>query len=271
MPSLLGNRRPLGSAPAGMVWSDTHGGYVSPTTTSSTNATNATNAATTAQANATASTAQPRSMAELQLLQNQVATSAPGYTAPMSEAEKAAAALGTSTLTEKQREAQAAEALAQAKFDATRSMREKLMGSLDTMFATGPGGTTPGGQPGQPGPGGVDDAVNAAEQAALTSAKERGGERLAGSLKGLHELMAERGISGSGLEAKGARELYGDYLHGQNDTERGIIQGRAARAQANANAQWERQNQIADRDFAAQQGLVRDKINALLSTFGMSY
>lgn len=241
---------------------------------------------------ATEENAGPQAAANTKILENQAATSAPGY---MSAADRAASDLALRQLAETTRanqagetnasaqtaEAtranQAGETLATNKFNQTVADRKAAMDALGALWGgTGTGGTpvrpiatTPEG-PGFFGPSTIDPAT-VAENAALTSAKERGGERLASSLTGLRQLMADRGIGGSGIEAKNTRELFGDYLHDQNDTERGLIQQRAQRAYDRQNAQWQRGNEIEDRNFAAQQEMTRQKIQALLASFGMTY
>lgn len=258
-----------GATHNGRVWDPKVGAYVSPTAPGTTGAINAANTASSAVSNATAATAMPMSLASLDVLKNNVATSAPGYVKPMTAAEAANAALGTGTLSETARANQSDEALARDKFSATKAMRDSLMSTLGGVF--GGGGGAPGGGGGGTGmPMTMVDPA-AAEAAALTSSKERGGERLASSLKGLHELMAERGISGSGIEAGDTRALFNDYMHDQNDTERGLVQQRTQRAQNVADAEWARANSVEDRNYQGAQQLTHDKITALLQSFGLAY
>jgi hypothetical protein len=209
-------------------------------------------------------------------------------------AAKAGEAL-TSTgmaLTDAQKKAQLAEqsaefgttsGLSQAKFDQEKADRAALLASLNTTFGMGggsggvpTGGITPEtGWPGMPGYsdpyGDPSSPESMAQAAALTSSKERGGERLAASMKGLQGLMAERGISGSGVERQSMRDLVGQNLGFQSDTERAILAGKATRSQALADAASQRRAQIEDRNFAAQQAANAQKIQALLATYGMTY
>lgn len=262
------------------------------------------NRATTATANATTATAAPLSTAALTTAQNTAATTAPGY---MSPTDQAASQLSLAQLAESTRASQAGEGLtaaqqaeqakefgttstlAQSKFDQEKADRAALLGSLNTLgigtgTSRGPassvptGGVTPEGGGSMPDGSAASDPYSdpsspesMAQTAALTSSKERGGERLAASLKGLQGIMAARGISGSGIEAANTRDLVGQNLGFQNDTERAILEGKATRSQALADAATTRTNQVQDRDFAAQQAANAQKIQALLATYGMTY
>lgn len=204
-------------------------------------------------------------------------TAAGTYHAPMTAAEqdastRALASMGqeqqqfntTAGLTaagqaETQREAQAGENLATAKFAQGKADRASALAALGNIG--GGGGSGGGGGFGAGGgAGGGMSLADQADQAAMTTAKEQGGERLAASLKGLHGLMAERGITGSGIEAANTRGLVGGNLQDMATTQRGLIQNRATRAA-----------QVADRNFAAQQAANAQKIQALLSVYGLAY
>lgn len=259
-PSSAGGRGGAGApaggrgGPAGMVWDPVAGGYVAPSQSRQTEA-------------------------QTKVQENLAATTAPDYSRPMSASELAASqlalqqlgettrshqaseGLSASQLAEQQREAQASEGLASSKFEQTKADRASALAALNGMWNGGnvPMGIATTSDPGAPGGGGAD-LTSAAEAAALTSAKERSGERLSSSLRGLREMMAERGIGGSGIEAANTRGLVGGALQDMNDTERGIIQGRVGRAQ-----------QVEDRNFAAQQAANQQRIQVLLSLYGMAY
>lgn len=225
--------------------------------------------------------------------------------------QAARAAAEAASLGETTREATANEGLASSKFEQTKTDRANALAALEKIWSGVPGGPTGGGGASThgpvldggllasggggtgmataPGPTSVDYAsgmapgasaglgggggslADQAEQAALTTAKERGGERLSASLRGLHEQMAGRGVGGSGIEARNTRDLVGANLGDQNDVERGIIQGKAQRA--NDVADWTRNRAagVEDRNFAAQQEANKQRIQALLATYGMTY
>lgn len=117
----------------------------------------------------------------------------------------------------------------------------------------------------------TDQAYHDAESATLTGAKESGGQQLAGSLKGLQQVMANRGIGGSGIEAKNTRDLFGDYLAGQSAVTGNLGVARAQRA-----------GQVTDRNYAAALDVAktntqvaadaaRQRLSSLVSAYGMNY
>lgn len=198
------------------------------------------------------------------------------------------ASTSAASLAEQKAEAAAANTLATNKFNQTKSDRSAALTALQGLWSGGgpgapgaPGGTgvptggvTPEtGWQGGTDPGGIPTGENAAEAAALTSSKERGGEQLASSLKALRDFNGSAGGSrvGSGLEAHDARNLFAANLQGQNDTERGIVAGRVQRAQDLSDAARQRQAQVEDRNFAAQQALQKSYLDSLLSVYGMGY
>lgn len=123
--------------------------------------------------------------------------------------------------------------------------------------------------------GGGDAGYEGVDAATRTGAKEQRGLALQGALKALASQMNARGIGGSGSEGAGiARLVTGSHMAGE-DTERGILAGRAERAQhindltygagvdaamANAGA----------RNAAASQSAAQ-RLQALLTLYGMSY
>ncbi len=128
----------------------------------------------------------------------------------------------------------------------------------------------------------------AAEQGARTASKENAGLRLRAGLRGLHGVMAARGIAGSGAEAAGTADLFAGSNMEEANTDRAIISARAKRAgeiadrnAANATTQAGYANQasiagagnatslqIAQMNAAAAD---RNRISNLLLQFGMSY
>jgi hypothetical protein len=111
---------------------------------------------------------------------------------------------------------------------------------------------------------------NSAETAARTQSKENAGLRLQAGLKGLKNVMAGRGISKSGLFANQAEQLFAGSNAEEADTDREIIQQRAARSAqvSDRNFDANTQLQIASMNQAAAE---RGRIQNLLLQFGMRY
>jgi hypothetical protein len=120
-----------------------------------------------------------------------------------------------------------------------------------------------------------------AEQGARTASKENAGLRLRSGLRGLHGVMAARGIAGSGVEAQGTADLFANSNTEEANTDRAIISARAKRAgeiadrnsaagvtTGIANAGNQTQLQIAQMNAAAAE---RSRISNLLLQFGMNY
>lgn len=109
-----------------------------------------------------------------------------------------------------------------------------------------------------------------AERAALTASKERAGQRLRASIKGLDSMMSRRGITGSGIQGRGLAELVNANQSEQAGTDRQIIQNRTSRARAvddaNFQAQLQYNTQVGQMQMADKQRLTQ-----LLSAYGMFY
>lgn len=222
-----------------------------------------------------------------ELLRNQIATSAPGYTAPMSAAQAAANALAVQGLAATSAYQQGQLGLGQgelglstSKFNQTVKDRSGALAALERLFGSGGGAGTgvseAGGKPAMDADPidpttGLTMSESNAQRAALTQAKERGGERLSSSLRSLNGMMAERGITGSGIEAANMRGLFQENLHNQQDTENSLIQGRAGRAAQLADWTRNRGANVEDRNYAAAQANKAQEVNALLGIYGMSY
>lgn len=109
-----------------------------------------------------------------------------------------------------------------------------------------------------------------AERAALTASKERAGQRMQASVRGLDSMLARRGISSSGIHARGLAELLANNQSEQAGTDRQIIQNRTSRARtvddANFNAQLQYNTQVGQMQMAD-----RQRLQQLLSAYGMFY
>lgn len=115
----------------------------------------------------------------------------------------------------------AAQAEQKREFDATAAAKDRAFQQLqEAMTGAGAGAPTPL-APVQaqqisvptPGPAGNSAAGpsaydTSAENAAYAGAKDASAEALAGSLKSLHNTLASRGITGSGIEGKETEALY---------------------------------------------------------------
>lgn len=303
---------PYGPTYNGMVWDAASGGYVSPVNASA-------NAAATAGNNAAASIATgtaagtyhaPMSAAEqasAALGTSTLAANTAGQQAALSETSRAnqagealgastlaerarsaqaGEALGTSTLAEQQRAARASEGLASERQSYTEmsdtQRRAMIQGLMNTIQGgtgpgitpinpnggagggadpTGGGGSIPpatsggagggGGVTGGGGGGGTDpNAMSpydmAAENAAYGAAKERTGNEAQMALKGLQGTLAQRGVSGGGIEAADTRGIFEGALGQQAATDRSLAENRSGRvfaAQAAARDMAEKQRE----------------------------
>lgn len=117
----------------------------------------------------------------------------------------------------------------------------------------------------------TDQAYHDAESAALTVAKESGGQQLAGSLKGLQQVMANRGISGSGIEAKNTRDLFGDYLAGQSGVTGNLAVARAQRAGQVSDRNYAGALDVAKTNTQVAADSARQRLSSLVSAYGMNY
>lgn len=124
---------------------------------------------------------------------------------------------------------------------------------------------------GAAGQGYNDQAYRDAESAALTGAKESGGQQLAGSLKGLQQVMANRGISGSGIEAKNTRDLFGDYLAGQSGVTGNLAVARAQRAGQVSDRNYAGALDVAKTNTQVAADSARQRLSSLVSAYGMNY
>lgn len=134
---------------------------------------------------------------------------------------------------------------------------------------SGAGGGT-GGSPGVPpaGGGGIP-AVSDADRAFYTRAKENTGQTLSAAQRGLSEQMQQRGITGSGIEARGLTELFEAGQGDLAETDRQLAEGGADRAYQSSEAAlgriWQGGENAADR----QAGVAGNRLNALLALYGM--
>ena len=95
---------------------------------------------------------------------------------------------------------------------------------------SGGGGGGAGAGAGSGGPALIDYTPDEdADRAARTGAKERAGKRLQSSMKGLDAFMSGRGIRGSGLQGKGAQELFAASASDEAESERGRLDQNARR------------------------------------------
>lgn len=187
--------------------------------------------------------------------------------------------LGQGQLAETRRANQAGETLASSKFNQTVKDRSSAMAALERLFGSGAGATAA--TSGAAGAGADPDPIDPttgltmsesnAQRAALTQAKDRGGERLASSMRSLNGMMAERGITGSGIQGANMRGLFQQNLSDQQGTENQLIQGRAARAAQLADWTRNRGASVEDRNYAAAQAQKAQEVNALMGIYGMSY
>ena len=104
----------------------------------------------------------------------------------------------------------------------------------------GGGAPVPGGTSGTPGGGaplGAGGPVGsatpsydpAADAATYGRAKESTGMAMQAALRGLREAMASRGISGSGIEARGTADIFGQGVGALAETDRQLAEGTASR------------------------------------------
>lgn len=177
--------------------------------------------------------------------------------------------LELATQTENFSESQAVAKAAQAK-----ALADQIAGlGLGPSDGTSVGalGALAGGTVAPDGPDPSDTAFQTAQTAALTGAKERGGENLAASLKSLRGLMAERGISDSGIEAADTADLYGQNLKDQASVEGDLASSASTRAASVADRNFAAKLDLEKTQAAAAQQAQTTKLQALLSLYGMAY
>lgn len=129
------------------------------------------------------------------------------------------------------------------------------------------------------GGGGVTDVAtptyggnyDALDTATRTASKEQRGMALQGGLKALAGQMTARGVGGSGSEAAGISRLVGMSQMAGEDTERAILGGRAERQQHADDMNFKAQTDAAMQNAAARNASASQRLQALLSLYGMSY
>lgn len=141
--------------------------------------------------------------------------------------------------------------------------------ALAQLSAPGGGDVTDVQVPTYGGDGG--DGYDAFDTATRTASKENRGLALQGGLKALASQMNARGIGGGGSEAAGISRLVGMSQLGGEETERQILGGRAERQTHANDLTFQARTQAALQNANARNASASQRLQALLSLYGMSY